>query len=80
MTAAAPAAFSAVITASPTGPQPSTRAVWPSPTAALRTACRPTAMGSVSAAKWAGVPAGTGSAKRSDSKKNSANAPWASFE
>ena len=51
--------FSAAITASPTGPQPSTSAPSPGLIPDLLTACSPTVMGSVSAARRASSPFGT---------------------
>ena len=44
-----PRAFSEAITASPTGPQPTTRSAWSASGSALATACSPTASGSVRA-------------------------------
>ena len=46
-----PRPLSAAMTASPTGPQPTTRQGWPGLSAASPTACSPTASGSVSAAR-----------------------------
>ena len=55
------------MTAMPTGPQPSTRAPSPGPIADLLTACRPTAIGSVSAACRGSRPLGTSSTSSDDS-------------
>ena len=65
MTVRTPLALSMQMTASPTGPQPMTTATWPLPISLRRTACRPTAIGSVSVASSVDSPFGT--AKVSDS-------------
>ena len=62
----------AAITASPTGPQPSTSAASPWLIPALPTAWMPTAMGSVRAACWGDRPLGTSSSKGADSSMRSA--------
>ena len=56
---------SAAMTASPTGPQPSTTAASPGSMPERFTACSPTAIGSVSAAWRGSSPLGTVSAHRS---------------
>ena len=60
-----PMACSAAITARPTGPAPSTTAAWPGVICDRLTACSPTAIGSVSAARRASRPLGTFSESRS---------------
>ena len=60
ITVRTPCAFSMQITARPIGPQPITIATSRLPTSPRRTACRPTAIGSVSAAIWGANPFGTG--------------------
>ncbi|CFS13446.1 Uncharacterised protein [Mycobacterium tuberculosis] len=55
-----PRDFSMQITARPIGPHPITIATSPLPTSPRRTACHPTAMGSVSAAISGASPFGTG--------------------
>ena len=47
------------MTASPTGPQPMTMATSPFLTSPRRTACKPTAIGSVSVASSVDMPSGT---------------------
>ena len=69
---ATPRALSWQITARPTGPQPITRAVSFLVTSLRRTACRATAIGSVSAAVAAGSPLGTGKVSAASTSTRSA--------
>ena len=72
ITVRTPLALSMQMTASPTGPQPTTIPTWPLPISLRRTACRPTAIGSVSAARSVDSPFGT--AKASDSSTSNCSA------
>ena len=77
---AAPRALSWQITASPTGPQPITIAVSFLVISLRRTACRATAIGSVSAATSAESPLGTGKVRDASTSTRSAYPPGASGE
>ena len=70
-----PPAFNALITASPMGPQPTTRATSRAARRAVRTACTPTASGSVTAARAGSRPSGTGRRRAAWSTISSANPP-----
>ena len=70
-----PRPLSAAMTASPTGPQPTTRQGWPGLSPARPTACSPTASGSVRAARSVSSASGTGSSSSSWSTMCSASAP-----
>ena len=67
-----PRPFSAAMMAMPMGPQPITNAVSPRVMADLFTACRPTAIGSVSAAWRTSSPLGSGNRSGADSTIRSA--------
>ena len=67
-----PRTFSAAMMAMPIGPQPITNAVSPRVMADLFTACRPTAIGSVSAAWRTSSPLGSGNRSGADSTIRSA--------
>ena len=68
------------MTARPTGPQPMTMATSPFLTSPRRTACRPTAIGSVSVASSVDMAAGTVMASASSTTISSAYAPGACTE
>ena len=68
---ATPSRRRAAITARPTGPQPTTTAPSPACSPERLTACRPTAIGSVSAACVGARPFGTGSVSSDDSSMRS---------
>jgi len=68
---ATPLSFKAAITASPTGPQPTTSGASGASMRALFTACTPTAIGSVSAACSVDSPLGTGRTSAAESRMNS---------
>ena len=70
-----PASSSAAMTASPTGPQPSTTAAWRGSTLLISTACRPTAIGSVRAASSGSRPLGTVMVNMSDRTSRSPYPP-----
>ena len=70
-----PCRRSSATTASPTGPAPSTTAASAGVTAERATACRPTAIGSVSAARRWSSPFGTFMHIAAESRIRSAYAP-----